>query len=63
MSRHCRKKPTPRAEVKPNKIPLWWKIWLAIEDPLYYLGVGIWYLLICSFPFVVCWLIFLMFIR
>ena len=55
MSRHCHKKPTPRPEVKPNKIPIWWKIWLAIEDPLYYLGMGIGILIISSFPVFLFW--------
>ena len=63
MSRHCHKKPTPRPEVKPNKIPLWWTLWINIETPLYYVAITLYALMLASLPFLLCALFYLIYLK
>jgi hypothetical protein len=58
MSRPLRDGEKPFKPLKSN-VPLWWKVWIAIEEPLYNIGIAIYALLLASFPFVIFWLIYL----
>jgi hypothetical protein len=61
MSRHCRKKRKPVAPAKKKKrdVPLWWTVWITIEEPLRNVGMALYAILLASFPFILLWLIWL----
>ena len=65
MSRHCRKRRKPVAVVKKKSrsVPLWWKLWIAVEDPLQDVVVGLVAVCVAALPFVVAWLLYLIYLR